>query len=380
MLWVALAVMTCVAAAFVLWPLLSGRMPHNEAQSEVSFYSAQLAEITRDVERGQLPATEAAAVRAETGRRLLAASNASSNGPGRGSRSRQRIAAVLAVLAIPAISASVYAKFGRPGLPDAPVAGRPQQAQQAQGDTAAPDPVQTAILRVEKELAANPDNLKAWAALAPVYLRLGRYDDAVIAARNVLRLQGEDGTLRANLGEALVAANGGKVTDEARKEFDQSLKDTPDNVMAKFYIGLATEQAGDIKKAIETYEPLIALSQDHPTWQRIIQSRIDTLKGSDAPKDAAGMVPGNAATSAAPPKAGADQQDMIKAMVARLADRLAASGGSGDEWLRLVRAYTVLGQPDKAKEALASARKALSADAPALANLDALAKELNINQ
>jgi len=39
-------------------------------------YQAQLAEIDRDVERGQLPRAEAAAARAEAARRLIAASAA----------------------------------------------------------------------------------------------------------------------------------------------------------------------------------------------------------------------------------------------------------------------------------------------------------------
>ena len=69
---------------------------------------------------------------------------------------------------------------------------------------------------------------------------------------------------------------------------------------------------------------------------------------------------------------------MIRGMVSGLAQRLAEKGGSGEEWARLVRAYTVLQEPDKAKTALADARKALASDATALANLDALAHELGL--
>ena len=69
---------------------------------------------------------------------------------------------------------------------------------------------------------------------------------------------------------------------------------------------------------------------------------------------------------------------MIRGMVERLATRLATSGGGADEWQRLIRAYTVLHETDKAKEALASARKALAGDAEAGQQLDALARELGI--
>jgi cytochrome c-type biogenesis protein CcmH len=46
--------------------------------------------------------------------------------------------------------------------------------------------------------------------------------------------------------------------------------------------------------------------------------------------------------------------------------------------LRLVRAWTVLGDGDKAKAALGEARNALSADQPALDRLTALARELGL--
>ena len=56
------------------------------------------------------------------------------------------------------------------------------------------------------------------------------------------------------------------------------------------------------------------------------------------------------------------QRQMIEGMVSGLADRLASKGGSAEEWARLIRAYSVLHEPDKAKDALAFGRKALAPD------------------
>jgi cytochrome c-type biogenesis protein CcmH len=61
-----------------------------------------------------------------------------------------------------------------------------------------------------------------------------------------------------------------------------------------------------------------------------------------------------------------------------LSARLQQSGGSLDEWQRLVRAYSVLNQPDKARAALADARKNLASDMRANAALDDLAHELGL--
>ena len=83
----------------------------------------------------------------------------------------------------------------------------------------------------------------------------------------------------------------------------------------------------------------------------MVNARLAALKGEPAPAPA---------TDAAIPEA---QRPMIEGMVSRLATRLASNGGGVDEWSRLIRAYTVLQEADKAKAALADARKALAPDA-----------------
>jgi tetratricopeptide (TPR) repeat protein len=104
-----------------------------------------------------------------------------------------------------------------------------------------------------------------------------------------------------------------------------------------------------------------------------------------------GLRPGAAASSA--PEAGepeaaavaavkampAPERDAaIRGMVLGLDRRLAAKGGTLDEWQRLVRSYTVLGERKQAGEALERARLALGPDAGALAHLEGLARELDL--
>ena len=54
----------------------------------------------------------------------------------------------------------------------------------------------------------------------------------------------------------------------------------------------------------------------------------------------------------------AERSQMIEGMVARLAQRMAENGSDVDGWLRLIKAYAVLGERDKALSAAASARTA----------------------
>jgi len=65
-------------------------------------------------------------------------------------------------------------------------------------------------------------------------------------------------------------------------------------------------------------------------------------------------------------------------MVDKLAAQLAQDGHDAEGWLRLVRSYVVLKESDKARGALADARRSLASDAEALARLDALGRELGL--
>jgi cytochrome c-type biogenesis protein CcmH len=378
MLWFVLAGMTGLAVLCALWPLAFRRKGGAEASSEVAFYKAQLGEIDRDVERGQLPAGEAAGARAEAGRRLIAASAAAPGRSGAGEAATpRRIGAALIVIVVPLVALALYADLGRPDMPDAPLAGRLADAKSGDG-------VEAAIARLEAHLTASPDDAKGWAVIAPVYMHLGRFDDAVAAFGEILRLEGESATQRAAYGEALVGAAGGIVTADARAAFDKALAEQPGLPAARFYLGLAAEQDGDKAKAIAIYQGLLSETPADAPWTAALAARLAAVKGESAPS-----APASAAASAAPsapasqapaPSAAADddQQAQIRGMVERLATRLAQSGGDADQWGRLIRSYAVLREPDKARDALAAARKGLAGDAAAGAGLEALARQLGI--
>jgi cytochrome c-type biogenesis protein CcmH len=207
-------------------------------------------------------------------------------------------------------------------------------------------------------------------------MKLGRFDDAVGAFKQALRLNGENAAVRADYGEALVGAAGGVVTADARAAFDKALAEQPGLPSARFYLGLAAEQDGDLQKAIAVYRALLGDAPPRAPWTPALQERLAALTGGGgAPAQTDAAPPQGAAT---PTLGDAPQDAMIRGMVERLATRLAASGGGADEWQRLIRAYTVLHETDKAKEALASAHKALAGDAQAAQQLDVLARELGI--
>jgi cytochrome c-type biogenesis protein CcmH len=82
--------------------------------------------------------------------------------------------------------------------------------------------------------------------------------------------------------------------------------------------------------------------------------------------------------AAAAQMAPGERNNMIESMVARLAQRMAENGSDVDGWLRLIKAYTVLGERDKALTAAASARTALAGDSDNLRRIGELTKELGL--
>ena len=367
MLWVAFALMTGAAILCALWPLSRRRSGSEGEARAIAFHKAQLADIDRDVERGQLPPGEAAGARAEAARRLIAASDAvkasQRAGDGRGSI-RARAAVVIVFLVIPAVTFGLYFRLGSPGLPDQPIVARA-------ADPVAINDLGAALAKIEAHLIANPGDGRGFKVVAPVYMRLGRFEEAARAYGEALRLLGEDAATRADYGEALTAAAGGIVTAQARAAFEQALADRSDLPKARYYIGLAAEQEGDRPKAIAIYQKLLADGPADASWLPIVRQHLAALNGAPAAAENGEA----AAIAALDPNA---QQAAIRAMVARLADRLAQNGDDAQAWLRLIRAYGVLHETDKARDALARARKAMAGDEATNHGLDALAQEFGL--
>ena len=107
----------------------------------------------------------------------------------------------------------------------------------------------------------------------------------------------------------------------------------------------------------------------------------ELLPEADDTADADAKVP-EADAKDAPSAAAAPQESefgpAIRGMVSRLADRLKDGGGELEEWLQLIRSYSVLKETDKAQEAATKARQKFAANADALKQIDALLLEVKL--
>lgn len=359
--------MTGASVLLVLWPLSRRQQAAGGRVDDKAFFRQQIADIEREVARGLLPESEGEAARTEAGRRLLRAMDQQTqegDQKGEPALRRRRAASAIALSAIPLVALTLYGALGQPDVPDAPLSKR-----LAEGDPRSLN-LNEAVARVEGHLARQPEDGRGWEVLAPIYLRAGRFQDAVRAYGEALRLNGASGTRLANLGEAMVMAGDGVVSAEARTAFDKALAAEPGNAKAGFYLALAAEQDGDVAGALARLRELLASAPADAPWRPAVEARIAALADparSEAGQAIAGMAP-------------EDRMQAIRGMVAQLAARAAAGEVGLDEWLRLIRSYAVLGDRTEAAKALASARERLAGDDAALRRLDTLAGELHIER
>ena len=114
-------------------------------------------------------------------------------------------------------------------------------------------------------------------------MRLGRYQDAVTANGNALRLLGATALREANLGEALVNAANGIVTAQAKAAFDRALALDPKDVATRFYLGLAAEQDGRGPEAVKIWRGLLAEAPPGAPWREMVQGTLARIAGDAAP-------------------------------------------------------------------------------------------------
>ncbi len=390
LIWFILACLTAAVLYVLLRPLLAvaeGEAPREAFDATV--YRDQLGEIEADRARGLIGDSEAEAARLEIARRLLQADGRERSGAAvtSGTKPARAAAAVVAV-AVPVMALGIYLLYGSPRLPDQPLQARLEDPANSQNLAAL-------VARVEARLREHPEEGEGWDVIAPVYLSAQRYQDAADAYGEAIRLLGPSAKRLSGQGQALVLANNGVVSEEARGLLTRALDLDQTLIEPRILLAIAKEQDGDFAGAIADWRALLDKAPADAPWRQMVEQRIAGdeahLGGKAAPGQpisdapvAGGAAPGSgggpsaADVAAAETMNPADRQAMIETMVQRLAARLDQDGSDLGGWLKLVRAYSVLDRKDDALKALARARSQFSGNAEALQQLDQLAAELGL--
>jgi len=371
MLWLGFALLTLTALAFLIWPLLRDRRAGLDRRGhDVAVYRAQLAEVEQDLARNVIGQNDATAARLEIQRRLLRADVADGEAvsPARGP-GVVRAVTIAALVLVPLVGSGLYLALGRPDAVQfdrALARDRAEQEQQVRAQTDA------LIARLRQRLEAEPGRADGWLLLGRSLLTTGRPAEAVEAVSRAIALQPDNPEAYALRGEAQAQAADGSVTPAAQKDFQAALEGDPRHPGARYYLGLARLQAGDTRGAYDDWRALAADTPADAPWLGMIQGRLRELAPrlgiplaeavpqppAAAPPDSQAAVapgPDRAQVQAAQQMSESERTEMIRGMVARLAERLKSQPDDADGWLRLARAREVLGEPDEARAALREA-------------------------
>lgn len=389
--WIVAGALTAGVIAGLLMPLL--RRPPDSIDRgayDLAVGRDQLAEVDRDLARGDIGAEQAAAARTEIERRLLAiasAADAPADTEAETARPRptaRRLVSVILAITVPAATVGVYLFLGTPGAPSQPFAERrttPDAATQT-----APAMAQIAE-RLTERLAAAPDDREGWILLARTYTELRRFADAARAYGQAIEAGFDEAEMFAARGEALIAAADGTVVPKARQAFAAALERNPDQPRARYYAGLALAQDGRLRDAMDLWTAVLRETPAQAPWRAFIAGQVRRAAsslGEEPPPEAAETVQPQAppATAGAPGPSQTDIQNMseedqlalIRSMVERLANRMEEEPNNPEGWLRLAQAYGVLGEAKRAEAALARVDTLvndLPAEAPERAALEA---------
>lgn len=269
-LWLLFAAMTAGVVAYFVRTMRreSGRTARDAG---VAVYTDQLAEIDRDVARGVLSEADADAARIEVSRRLLAAADSGDEETISRPALRSRPALWAVVLVLPLLALGFYLPFGSPGLPGQPYFERLQQPLDQL-------PVEGLVARLEQRLKEVPDDARGWRLIAPVYLQLGRYEEAINAFGRIMQIEGRDADALAGLGEALTLSGDGMVPPPARRAFEAALEVDPTHPRARFYLGLSQAQAGRFAEALAIWQALLADAPENAPWRPAVEQQVRAVR------------------------------------------------------------------------------------------------------
>lgn len=351
------ALLALATVATVTLPLL--RPAHavaDRGQFDRAVYRDQLKELDRDFARGVLSEAEVQSARLEIQRRLLAATGRSGAAL-RAGRSPLGAAGVAAFVLI--LAGVLYARLGSPALPDMPFASRTDNPAVVQSGNHLD--MRDAAAKLYLKLQKNPDDADGWVLYGRTESTLRNWDSAKDAYAHAMKLGRAGPDVLASYGEMMVLAEQDIVSPAARQAFTRVLRMEPTNAVARYYLALADAQAGDVKRAIAAWSSLAAdVPQDSSMRQEIEHRVADAAQsaGMAVPSLPRGKTPQRVAAAPAGPDEATlnaaaqmppgQREQMIRGMVAQLAAKMQSDPNNLEGWLRLGRAYVVLGERNRA--------------------------------
>lgn len=345
--WAVAGVLSAAAAGLILFRAAQAASQGEAPDPTPILYRRQLAEIDDLAERGLIAENERRIAHAEAARRLLSATEK----PGEAWSADRggRVPVLAAVVLAPVLALGLYLGLGAPGTPDQPFAQRLETWRTSDLATLQPAEIAAVLNRLTRERKNDPE---LYRFLAMAESSANNPGAAVRALRRAVALAPERADLWTLLGEAY-ASQAGEVDDAAEEAFREALKRDPKAVEPRFYLGRQRVLSGDRAGGVADWRALLAELPPADPRAEVVRRAIAEAESMPAPP--------------AQPGFSGDQMAAIRGMVEGLATRLKTNPDDPEGWVRLVRAYAVLGDTAQRDAALATARGRY-ADNPGILN------------
>ncbi len=274
--WTLAGLMTVVALAFVLVPLLRARPREGPSAMEANLEAlrGQRRELEEDIATGVVAAEAREQVLDELVRRADA-DLAANPPPVVADPGRPWIAAAIAAVFIPAVAFGVYLTIG------APVAADPRLANAGSMD---PKSVEEMVDKLALKVKERPDDARGWALLARSTAALGRFEESARAFEHLAKLVPNDAQILADYADALGMAQGQKLAGKPLELTQKALELEPTNKKALALAATAAMELGHNAEAISYWERLATLVTPGSDDEKEVQQVIAELRGkSGAP-------------------------------------------------------------------------------------------------
>ena len=264
-----------------------------------------------------------------------------------------------------AASLGLYLMLGRADLADQPLAGRQAEiAAAATAEESRSEVLAKALTEARQTVDKAPDKVEGWLRLAMAAAAAGDNDTELDALRTALDLTAGDPSIKAMLAEALSRAADGQITIPARNLIDEVLAVNPNEPRALYMAGLAAYQDENFADAVVLWQRLHSQSRPDAPWMATLgQNIIDAAEKGGLPVPDVAPSPDQGMLDMAAGMSVEERAEMIEGMVAKLAARLAENTDDLNGWLRLARAYDVLGRQEDMVRAMIGAADAVPDDA-----------------
>ena len=200
------------------------------------------------------------------------------------------------------------------------------------------DEAKAHIKKLQAVIESNKDDTEAWYNLGQTYVALGAFDAAVLAFKQVIRVEGEHADLLGAIAQAIYYKNGQKIDPQVQLYIDKALALDVNDPSTNILLGMQNFIAADYTQAITH-------------WQRVIDNNkqgvnIDALKEAVAEaKIRLGMPAPLAAkpSTAAPSTEAATSGPQLKVSVSLGAD-ITQQMAAGEERVVFIYAVPTNGQ------------------------------------